>query len=221
MKQEELTALGLADDVAKKVMELHQTALTEAAKDTVPRARLNEEINAKKAAETALADRDKQLEDLKKSSGDNEALKKQIEQLQNDNKAAKEKYDADILKIKMDNAVDAALGEAGAKNAKAVRGLLMEFLADAKLDTDGKVKGLAEQLAALKSAEDSSFLFNAPQNPGTPNMAGMKPGERDGGAPDPKAAGYEARLADARKNGNNLEAITIKREAFEAGINLI
>ena len=33
--------------------------------------------------------------------------------------------------------------------------------------------------------------------------------------PNSKQAGYEARLAEARKNGNQLEVINIKQEAFQ------
>ncbi|MGU9008450.1 phage scaffolding protein, partial [Clostridium perfringens] len=52
----------------------------------VEKSKFDEVKQAKKQLETDIKDRDTQLEDLKKSAGDNAALKQQIESLQADNK---------------------------------------------------------------------------------------------------------------------------------------
>ena len=186
----------------------------------VARADFNTVNTEKKTLTETIKERDSQLEQLKNSSGDAEALRQQIATLQSENKAAVEKYEAEIAAIKLNNAVESALKDAGARNAKLVMPLLTDFLADAKLGDDGKIKGLDNEIKTLMASEESNFLFNAPTANKTP-IKGVVPGQATDITPDPKADAFNTRLQEARKNGNQLEAIAIKREAFEAGINLM
>lgn len=150
MNKEQLIGLGLTEEQATQVVE--------GFKDFVPRSRLNEVSEAKKNAEALVAERDKQLNELKKSAGDNEALKAQIEQLQAENKEAKTKYEADLKAVQMNNAIDIALKESGAKNLKAVKALI-EL---GKVTFDGEnLNGLADQIEALQKDEGSSFMFES------------------------------------------------------------
>ena len=142
MNKEKLLSLGLTEDQA--------TAILDGFKGYIPPERFNEVNEAKKRAEEMISEREKQIDSLKKSAGDGEALKAKIEQLQSENKAAKEKYESDIRDLKISNAVDAALNAAGAKNLKAARALLnMEGIT---LEGE-EVKGVAEQIKALTSDE--------------------------------------------------------------------
>lgn len=136
------------------------------------------DINAAKADVTSitterdnlkdqLKDRDTQIENLKKTAGDNAELTKQIEQLQAENKAAK-----------VDAAVQLALTVAKAKNVKAVRALL-EGLDKAEFADDGSIKGLSDQIKKLQTAEDSKFLFDEPAKPATPKGATPEDGGDD------------------------------------------
>ena len=100
---------------------------------------------------TQVGDRDKQLETLKASAGDNADLKKQIEDLQTENATAKATHESELNQLKIDFAVEKALTGAKAKNIKAVKALLE--LGEAKLDKDGNVKGLDEQIEKLRSGE--------------------------------------------------------------------
>lgn len=173
MNKEDLLKLGLTEEQAEKVL----SANTEQLKGFIPKARFDEVNNAKKQAEKDLSERDKQLETLKNSTGDVEALKNTIKQLQNENKSTKEQYEANISKIKLDNAVDNALGNAKAKNSKAVRALLdMEKI---KFENDN-LSGLNEQIEALKEAEDSKFLFEEIKEPAKPSFSGVEPGASTG-----------------------------------------
>ena len=168
MKKEDLMKIeGMTDDLATKIAELSAEEL----KGYIPKTRFDEVNEAKKNAEALVKERDKQLEDVKKSTGDNEELKKQIEQLQEDNKAAKQKYEADIRQMQIDNAVQAALKDAGAKNVTATMALLTG-LDKAELAEDGTVKGLTEQIQALQKSE--SYLFNI-KNPEPPKASGATP----------------------------------------------
>jgi len=173
MNKEDLLKLGLTEEQAEKVL----SANTEQLKGFIPKARFDEVNNAKKQAEKDLSERDKQLETLKNSTGDVETLKNTIKQLQDENKASKEQYEANISKIKLDNAIDNALGNAKAKNSRAVRALLdMEKI---KFENE-TLSGLDEQLKALKKAEDSKFLFEEIKEPAKPSFSGVEPGASTG-----------------------------------------
>ena len=74
------------------------------------------------SANAQIQERDKQLETLRKSSGDNETLQKQITDLQAENKAAKEKYEADMKELKLTTAIKLAVGDS-AHDADLVAGL--------------------------------------------------------------------------------------------------
>ena len=124
---------------------------------------------------TQVSDRDKQLETLKTAAGDNETLTKQIADLQAENTKVKETHESEMNQLKIDFAVEKALTGAKAKNIKAVKALLE--LEDAKLDKDGNVRGLAEQIEKLTSGDDTKFLFEAQkQTKQQQNFKGFQPG---------------------------------------------
>lgn len=162
------TILGevYTEEIDKKISE-------EIGKNFVARADFNNLNVEKKALADTVKERDKQLEALKASSGDVEALKTQIDTLQTENAAAAKAYEAEIKRLKIDTAVELALSAAKAKNVKAVKALL--DLEKAELDTNGTVKGLNDQIKKLSEAPDSGFLFDLDE----PNSGfkGFKPGE--------------------------------------------
>lgn len=155
MKKEDLIAKGLSEEQAKAVLELYNTEI----KDYVPKVDIDNANNEITALKDTINDRDKQLTDIKKSVGDNEELKKQIETLQNENKAAAEKHNAEMRSLKIDNAVETALISSRAKTSKAVRALLDMDKID--LDKEGNVTGINEQLKALVEGEDTKYLFES------------------------------------------------------------
>lgn len=125
----------------------------------VEKSKFDEVKQAKKQLETDIKDRDTQLEDLKKSAGDNAALKQQIESLQADNKKKDEDYQAELKDLKLTNAIKLAISDS-AQDVDLVSSLIDKsklILAD-----DGKVTGLDEQVTGLK--ENKSFLFKAEEN---------------------------------------------------------
>jgi len=134
---------GLIADISKELP-----------KRFIPKDKYNEVAEAKKKLETDIQERDKQLEELKKASGTSEELKKQIEQLQADNKKASEEWQAKMAQMQLDFALERALTTARAKNPKAVKALLdMEKV---KLDGD-QLLGLDDQLKALQQSDP--YLF--------------------------------------------------------------
>ena len=173
MTRKQLEDLGLTKEQADSVMKINGDDI-ENAKGTAATEikNLQTEVDGLK---TQIGDRDKQLETLKASAGDNADLKKQIEDLQTENATAKANHESELNQLKIDFAVEKALTGAKAKNIKAVKALLE--LNDAKLDKDGNVKGLAEQIEKLTSGDDTKFLFEAQkQTKQQQNFKGFQPG---------------------------------------------
>lgn len=173
MTRKQLEDLGLTKEQADSVMKINGDDI-ENAKGTAATEikNLQTEVDGLK---TQVGDRDKQLETLKASAGDNADLKKQIEDLQTENATAKANHESELNQLKIDFAVEKALTGAKAKNIKAVKALLE--LNDAKLDKDGNVKGLAEQIEKLTSGDDTKFLFEAQkQTKQQQNFKGFQPG---------------------------------------------
>ncbi len=169
MKKEEFVKLGISEELAAKA----EAASQEELKGYIPKARFDEVNNEKKKLELDVRDRDGQLETLKNSTGDVEAMKKQIADLQADNKAKDEAHAAEIKQLKINSAIEAALGDAKAKNKTAVKALLKD-MDNAELDADGiTIKGLAEQIEALQKSD--SYLFEAKDT--KPHVKGAEPGE--------------------------------------------
>ena len=137
------------------------------------------------AANVTVKERDKQLDNLKNSTGDVEQLKSQIEQLQNDNKIAKDNFEKELNNIKIDSAIERALVIAKAKNVKAVKALL--DLNDAKLNDDGSIDDLDKKIAELQKNED--YLFEKVEQ----KLKGTNPSSSD---PNPSPSGNKS---DAEK----------------------
>lgn len=175
MTKEQLMAMGLTEEQADKVL----SAATEDMKNYIPKHRFDEVSDSNKELKKQLAERDQQLENLKKAAGDNQELQKQIQELQKTNEATTAEYESKLKQVKLDAAVELALAAAKAKNTKAVKALLDLN----KLEFDGdEVRGLEDQIKKLKEAEDSKFLFDVADGGGKPNFKGAKPGERSDGA---------------------------------------
>lgn len=169
MKKEDFTALGIAADLAEKAA----AASAEELKGFVPKSRFDEVNEEKKNLQSAKKKADDDLEELKKSAGDNETLRKQITDLQN---AAKEKdleYAGQIKALKLTNAI--RIGITDAQDVDLVAGLVDQ--SKLILGEDGKVTGLEEQLKALR--ENKPFLFK--EQSGNKSKAGFNVGSIGGG----------------------------------------
>lgn len=151
MKKEDLIAMGLTEEQAKKAMESLDG-------NYVTKDRFNEVNEENKTLKQSVADRDKQLEDLKKSAGDNEALQKQIKELQDANKAEAKKHADEMKDLKLTNAIKLAV--AGKVHDEDMAAALFDRT-KLVLTEDGKVAGLDEQLKSIR--ESKGFLFK-PEN---------------------------------------------------------
>ena len=169
MTRKQLEDLGLTKEQVDSVIKINGEDIENAKGSSATEIKnLQTEVEGLK---TQVSDRDKQLETLKTSAGDNADLKKQIEDLQTENATAKANHESELNQLKIDFAVEKALTSAKAKNIKAVKALLE--LEDAKLDKDGNVKGLAEQIEKLTTGADTKFLFEAQKHQ---KFKGFQPG---------------------------------------------
>lgn len=133
--------------------------------------------------EEAAKGHTKQLEELKKSAGDNEELTRKIGELEQQAKVDRVNYEKELAAVRLSSAVDAELTAAGAKNTVAVKAVLADYLKDAKI-VDGKVVAgvgdesitLAAKVEALKKDNSTAFLFGS-----APKYEGWKPGESGDG----------------------------------------
>lgn len=204
MKRKELEDLGLTKEQADAVMKINGADIENA--KSVSAAEITNLQTEIEGLNGQVKERDKQLEDLKKSAGDNAELQKQIEQLQTDNATAKANHESEMKQLKVEYAVEKALTGANAKNIKAVKALL--DLDDAKLDKDGNVKGLQEQIDKLVSGEDTKFLFNeVQQSQQQQTFKGFQPGATSTGVKpgtevDASKMSYEELCAYMEANPN-------------------
>lgn len=177
MEREFLKGLGLEKDAIDKIM-------AENGKDIeLEKGKVKDIQSQLVTANNTIKERDKQLEKLKNSPDNPETLKQQIQQLQDDNKAKDEAHQKEIKELKVNSALEKALTNAKAKNAKAVQALL-DLGDDVELNEDGTIKGLDEKIKALKKSD--AYMFNddkqmvkidgakpnaSPNDPANPNPA--------------------------------------------------
>ena len=167
MTKKDFTDLGISEELATKAAEASKKEL----ESYVQKSKYDLAVTEKETLEIQIKEHGKQLEELKKAAKGSEELEKKVKELQDNAAASKAKYEKQINDIQLNHAIDTALKEAKAKNAKAVRSLLdMENIV---LD-DGKVKGLDKQIKKLQEAEDSKFLFEPVADPkdGKPKIGG-------------------------------------------------
>lgn len=176
---------------------------TEFPKNAIPKDTYNALAETKKKLEADLTERDKQLEELKKTAGASEELKKQIEQLQADNKTAADKYAADLKDLTLTNAIKLALaGKVHDEN------LVAGLIDKSKLVIDrDKVVGLEDQLKGLQEAKAFLFKADGDGNQDPKPKPGFKVGGDGGKPPDPNAPKQPLSLRDAIAASLNLQSV--------------
>ena len=137
----------------------------------IPKSRFNQVNEQKKELDKQLIGYKTQLEELSKNNKDNEALVKQIEELQLTNKQALEAYENKIKVMEFDYALDTALNSSKCKNNKALKALL--DMNSIKYQ-DGKLEGLETQINSLKESESYLFEDIIPKDTGGVGNFGRK-----------------------------------------------
>ncbi|WP_217563060.1 phage scaffolding protein [Paenibacillus sp. GbtcB18] len=188
MDLKELLGEELYNNVMEKAGDKHKLAIVSDG-NWIPKEKFNEANTAKKQAEDTLKERDKQLEELKKSTKDNAELQGQIQKLQDENKAATEQYNADLKELQLNSALKLALS-GQAHDIDIVAGLLDK--SKIELDEAGGIKGgLDDQVKALR--ESKGFLFAEKQADKGPAIKGARPAE---GSRTPNAETVNTEIAN-------------------------
>lgn len=164
MKRNQLKDLGLDEDQIKAVMDLNGEDINNAKSGNDA---IVEENNALKAQ---IAERDKDLKNLRKNAKDNEELSNSYKELE-----AKYKNDTADLTNKLNqtrlaSAVDRALSASKVRDTKAIKGFL--DMDKVKLDEQGNLSGLDEQIKEIRQTApyifDEGTKQNYEPNNGTP-----------------------------------------------------
>lgn len=202
MTRKQLEDLGLSKEQADAVMKINGDDIENAKGVSAAEIKnMQTEVDSLKGQ---VKERDTQLETLKAAAGDNEALKTQIADLQKANSDAATAHESEMTQLKVDFAVEKALTGAKAKNIKAVKALL--DLEGAKLDKEGNVKGLQEQIDKLVADEGTKFLFDAVQQQNNQQQfKGFQPGaasqgQKPGAEVDPSKMSYDEFVAYMEAN---------------------
>ena len=197
MEREFLKGLGLEKDSIYKIM-------AENGKDIeLEKVKVKDIQIQLVTANNTIKERDKQLETLKNSPDNPETLKQQNQQLQDDNKAKDEAHQKEIKELKVNSALEKALTNAKAKNAKAVQALL-DLGDDVELNEDGTIKGLDEKIKALKKSD--AYMFDDAK-PST-SVKGANPSSTNPSNPidpcskKPQEKSYEDFLAEVEAEQN-------------------
>lgn len=166
MKREFLKELGLPDDQIEKIM-------AENGKDIAAEvAKAKDSTAAAEDLKKQIAERDKDLAELKKAANDNEDSAKKIADLQTKYKADTEALIQQLADQKRDAAIDAAIAAAKGRNSKAIKALLDPT--KLKLKDDGTVEGL--DLEALKKSDAYLFELESTKDEGGNPGAGSSGG---------------------------------------------
>jgi hypothetical protein len=182
MKTEFLKSLNLSQEVIDKIMAENgkDIAAEQKKAEKVIQERDSYKLRAE-SLETQVNDANTEIQKFKDM--DIDGIKKAADDWKETAEKAKADADKQISQMKFDYALSAALTGAKAKNTKAVKALLdMDGLKFN--DNDGKIVGLDEQLAQIKT--DNDYLFEsdepAPEfvkgtNGGSGSVGGKKPSE--------------------------------------------
>ncbi len=204
MERSFLKGLGLEKDIIDKIMnENGKDIEAEKSKITQLQTQLDTANKTIDTANKTIKERDTQLETLKNSPDNPETLKQQIQKLQDDNKAAKEAHEKEIKELKVSTALEKALSDAKAKNAKAVKALL-DLGDDVELADDGTIKGLDDKIKGLKKSD--AYLFDDTKPSTTikgANPTNTNPNNpTDPGSKKPQEKSYEDFLAEVEAESN-------------------
>lgn len=154
MKREQLSELGLEKQTIDAVMALHGSTVSE----------LNDEVRTLKKQNEQLDEQvesySQKVEELNNNSQD-EDLKAQLQQLEDDNEALKQKQAQDLAEMKRQHKIELAVKGLGTKDEAYIASKLsdLELTEDGNLaDFDSRVSELKEQHPLLFEAEETQPL---------------------------------------------------------------
>ena len=157
----------ILDGIENKT-ELVEKINAEIGREFVPRSEFNSKNEELKKTTAAIAERDKQIEQLSTVTGDKDALTAEINRLKAENKDTAKQHAADMRKIRIDQAIEREI--AGIAKPDAIDLIPKLINMDAIIEnSDGSLLGLTEQIGNLKTNRKS--LFNDESTETKPQFA--------------------------------------------------
>lgn len=156
MKREELEKLGITEkETIDAILNINSSDIGKAKGDVEAKETELTELKAQ------VADRDKDIAELSKQTGNSAELQTQLQELQDKYKTETESLNAKVTETKRNSAIDLALIKAGARNVKAAKALLDLEKVEV---SETEVKGIEEQIKALN--ESDGYLFGEGETTG-------------------------------------------------------
>ena len=150
MKRDQLKDLGLNEDQIKAVMDINGEDINKAKTGNDEISKENESLKAQ------LSERDKDLKKFQAQIKDNEEASTQLQELREKYKQDTKNLTDQIAQVKLTGAVDRALSANKVRNTKTMKGLI--DMDKVKLDDQGNLTGLDDQIAAIKKTD--GYLFD-------------------------------------------------------------
>lgn len=151
MTKESLIAEGFTEEQATKIMQLHQKAIDG---HYVPKATFDAEREKSKNLTSQIAERDSQITELGKFKGNAEQLQSKVAELEQQNKEAQARFDAELLQAQKDAAIRFDI----ATSVIDPDDVLPKLDQSKIVFQDGKVvSGLKEQMEELKKSKPHYF----------------------------------------------------------------
>lgn len=199
MNKDQLLALGLTEEQATQVLQGLETT------QMIPKSRFDEVNNAKKALEEQVNDFSNQLKTLQGAVKGNEELEATVKSLQEAQANTKAEYEQKLKDSKIDAAIKLSL--AGKVHDE---DLIVGLIDRTNIQVDDNynvVKGLDDQLEALKGSKSFLFKETAPeqQQQQQPTLHGVKPQGID--APPATNLSFGAQLAQQRSQTQQKSAL--------------
>lgn len=186
MKRDFLKNLGIEDkDIIDKILDENSADIGRA------KGELDTYKNKVTELEGELTTKNNEISTLKNQVGDTKALNEKITKLEGEKNDALNQLNTKVSEIQKAHAIEGSVRDAKAKNVKAVVALLDM---DKITYENGELSGISEQLDALKSGEDSSFLFGESQGAPSGMSPNNPPSGGQGGNP-PTAATFADAIA--------------------------
>ncbi|BDZ31237.1 phage scaffolding protein [Lactiplantibacillus pingfangensis] len=177
MERKDLEKLGLDDKQTTEVMKLYNAGLEPV------KSELADTKSELESSKTQVTSRDEKIKTLGTQAGNSEKLNKQIAELQQAIKDKDGESAAELTQVRTDNAIQLALRDANARDAKAI----MPFLDrdTIKLGDDGNLSGIKEQIEGLQKSHD--YLFGQAAEKKTNKVTITAGGNPSGGGDGHKA----------------------------------
>ena len=156
MTRKQLLELGYTEEQVNQLMELNGKAINKANQER------DEAVQSLVTTQEELTKRDNDIAELSKNSTASEEEKAKLTQLQSEYEEYKSNANKREQEIKVNSALKLAIAKSGTVDETSLRANLN--LENAELAEDGTIKGVHEQIDALR--ESKKFLFGETLNTG-------------------------------------------------------